>query len=167
MARRHVVAARPRQMIWAGIDLPGATIFNVGQILAVANASLLALRPFTIVRIRGVFLVTSDQGAASETNIGAFGAIVVQEEAVDAGVASVPTPIDEPSAPWFVYEPFVHELAVESAVGFNSPVGTYTRWDSKAMRKVGLTEDVIFVGENTTSAGGIITGFGRMLIKLH
>ena len=99
--------------------------------------------------------------------MGVMAAIVVQDQATTAGIASLPTPIDEPDASFFVYEPFIHELQVQSQVGVQFPSGTLTRFDSKAMRKVGLNEDIALIAETSTVDGAIITVRGRMLVKLH
>jgi len=166
MARRVVRLGPRRLMEWVGIDISPQTMTGA-VLLAIANDALLALRSFTIVRTRMRFLITSDQGASTEITIGAFGVIILQEEAVDAGIASLPTPGVEVNAPWFVFEPFVHEFQFDSAVGSQSPGGTLTTVDSKAMRKVGVSEDIAFIGQTVSTDGAIISGFGRMLLKLH
>jgi len=168
MARRAFKARTPSQRIpvWVGLSVVPTSVGSSGVILAISNAALNLLRPFTIIRTRMVFLITSDQGA-SETTSGVFAGIVVQEEAAVAGLGSVPIPIEEPSAPFFMFEPYVHELQFDSAVGTQSPAGTLTRIDSKAMRKVGLTETVVLVAECESAQAALITAQGRMLIKLH
>ena len=171
MAGRHGgrvrVARSTRVPTWVGVDISPQGLTQTGTLLGVANATLLALRPFTIIRTRLRFLITSDQSIASETTIGAFGMIIVEEEAADAGVASLPTPAVEIDAPWFVFEPFVHEIAFFDATGIQTPAGTLFDVDSKAMRKVGLSQDLAMVGQTDSSQGALISGFGRMLLKLH
>jgi len=168
MARRPFKrTASQRIPVWVGLSVLPVGFQNTGVILAISNAALNLLRPFTIIRTRMVFLITSDQGASSETASGVFAGIVVQEEAGDVGIGSVPIPIEEPSAPYFMFEPFIHELQFDSSVGTQSPAGTLTHVDSKAMRKVGLTETVVLVAETESVDGAIITAQGRMLIKLH
>ena len=136
-------------------------------LLTVLNAAALALRPFTIIRTRLLLFVESDQSIASEIAQGAFGMIVVQEEAVDAGVISLPTPISEADASFFVYEPFVNSFVFGDATGFVEPAGTLMSIDSKAMRKVGLSEDVASIVELGSAEGVNIAFEGRMLVKLH
>ena len=136
-------------------------------LLSVLNAAALALRPFTIIRTRLWIHIHSDQAAAGEVAQGAYGKIVVQEEAVDAGVGSVPTPISEADASFFVYEPFVNEFTFVSAVGFQERGGTNIVVDSKAMRKVGISEDLVSVIELATAPGVLISIEGRILVKLH
>ncbi len=165
--RGRARAKADRISVWASFTAQGQTVTNAAVLLGVANAALLALRPFTIVRTRGLFHLSSDQSATSEVSSGAMGAIVVEEEAADAGIASLPTPVSEPNASYFLYEPYIHELQVSTAVGFESPAGTNIFFDSKAMRKVGISQDIVIVAENTGSPGSLITIEGRMLIKLH
>ena len=55
----------------------------------------LALRPFTLIRVRGIFTIASDQSAATETQVGALGVAVVSEQAASIGVTAVPT------TPWY------------------------------------------------------------------
>ena len=171
MARSHRGsrgARSTRVPVWVSFSSgTPQTVTNAGVILGVANAALLALRPFTIIRTRGVFLVTSDQSATGETSHGALASHVIDEESVDAGVGAVPTPIDDPDSKYFLFESYIHELQISSAVGEQSPAGTYARFDSKAMRKVSLGQDIYIVAENESTEGSIITVQGRMLLKLH
>ena len=155
-----------RVPVWAGFAFGPVATTAAGTLAATANAALLALRSFTIIRTRGVFLVTSDQSAASETLSGVLAASVVSEIST-AAAASVPMPIDEPSYPYWLFEPYVHEIAFSSSVGVETPVGTYTRFDSKAMRKVGLEQDIAVVAQSGTPELQIITLEGRVLVKLH
>jgi len=61
----------------------------------------------TVRRTRGGVFVSSDQGAAVELQTGAFGAIIVSDTAVAAGVASLPDPVTDASDDgWFVWVPF-------------------------------------------------------------
>ncbi len=175
MARRQFVTRAPlrqgqrRQFVWFGISvvrtaLPG----NAKVLLATLNAVALALRPFTVVRSRITLQVESDQSAASEFAHGAFGHIVVSDQAIAAGSASVPGPVLATDAPFFVYEPFIHSFVVISAIGVEEPAGTVIEVDSKAMRKVGNNEDLAFMVQSTsTSQGSIVSVQGRYLVKLH
>ncbi len=173
MARnRGIPLARGRRSdritTWIRFNVELATLTgNAATLLAVLNAGALALRPFTIVRTRGFFHITSDQAAASETLEGAWGSIVVQEEAADAGIASVPSPLAEPDAAYIVYEPFVNEFLFGDGTGFTEPGGINLTFDSKAMRKVGLSEDMVIVAELASAPGASISIQGRMLLKLH
>ncbi len=156
-----------RESLWAdhtpvsvNLTAVGGTIFTSG------NAALLALRPFTIVRTRVTLFVRSDQEAASEFQVGAYGHAVVSDQAEAIGVTAVPTPItDMASDLWFVHQMVMSEYVLGE--------GSRSRpWliDSKAMRQVEEGEQLITVGEFASGAAGnglIIAAGGRFLIKLH
>ncbi len=162
--------ARRRETVW--IDSIGGwseqNIATGGAVLLGSLSTLaLALRPFTIVRTRGMLQVNSDQGALSERQLGAYGFAVVSEQAVAIGITAVPTPItDGGSDLWFLYEYFASMEFVQTAVG----IATYrgVKFDSKAMRKVEDGQDVVEVVElDGLSDGATFSSAFRMLLKLH
>ena len=169
MARRtHLVRSAPRTSIWIGAGISAVTTTAMATLIASLNAAALALRPFTIVRTRMKIHYVSDQNAASEATQAAFGIQVVTEVAATAGAGSVPTPITEPDADYFVYEPLFSDFDFIDATGFQQNANTNTTTvDSKAMRKVDVDDDVVFTLEQRNVLGTIISLEGRMLIKLH
>ena len=132
------------------------------------NAQALALRPFTVVRTRGLLVARSDQEAASEYFSIAYGMIVVSDQAVTAGIASVPSPDLESSSDWHVYDRLGADFLLGDATGFGL-ISVSREIDSKAMRKVDIGEDLIAVQEvSSASDGGVIlSSFVRVLVKLH
>ena len=165
---RRVITPQRRTSVWFAMGL--TNVFAGGNAktqLLVLNAAALALRPFTVIRTRLWIQIISDQSAAAEVAQGAFGLIVVQEEASAAGAASVPGTISETDASFFVYEPFVNTFDIATAVGFHEPAGTQIHVDSKAMRKVGISEDVVANVELRSAPAINIAMEGRMLVKLH
>ena len=175
MARRAVSFRGPalrqgqrRKSTWIQISLGPTTIASSGSVLIGSlNAAALAFRPFTVVRTRIYMHIESDQSAASEQVRGAFGAIVVSDQAVAAGVASIPVPVTHSDAPFFVYEPFVNSFLFGDGTGFITPVGTNIIIDSKAMRKVDVNEDIALQAQNAVAFGSLLSIQGRMLVKLH
>ena len=138
-----------------------------GTIIFALNAAALAMRPFTIIRSRFELFVFSDQSAAIEPQVGAFGIAVVSDQAVAAGVAAVPTPVtDMGSDLWFVHQNYSGRES--STVDVSEP-GNRISIDSKAMRKVDIGQDIVVVAENDTNvgAGQILFSAGRMLIKVN
>ena len=110
----------------------------------------------TIRRTRVTFLVLSDQSAAVELQIGAFGMIVVNDLALAAGAASIPGPeTDANDDGWFVWEPFlqVGEAAVGGAASSAEAVKGYT-FDSKAMRRVEEGFSIAVMIENASASHG-------------
>ena len=157
-----------RQNIWLQINLTLTIIGGSSTVLVVSlNAAGLALRPFTIVRTRMDILIGSDQTVATELFHAALGVIVVSDQASAAGTGSVPAPISNTDAPFFVWQPLLHEFQFGTAVVFLNPAGTRIVVDSKSMRKVGNNEDVAFQVQSATASGGQISIVGRQLIKLH
>ena len=158
-----------RQTLWLTGTTTRTSLAGGGSALVTSlNAAGLALRPFTIVRTRGYFTIASDQQLATEFYEGAVGSTVVTDQAVAAGVASVPTPISEDASDWFVYDRIADEFVFGDATGFI--LGSIlARLDSRAMRKVDLGEDLITVIEASTlnTSGITITQYMRFLVKLH
>ncbi len=173
MARGRITrtyARTKRGNVWIGLfgstssaAVAAATPILIGSL----NAAALALRPFTIVRTRGVAIWESDQIAASELPFGAFGIQVVSDSAAAAGVSSVPTPTTQTDADFFVYEPLATSFVFASAIGIATQGGMVKEFDSKAMRKVGNDDDVVVTVEHFSGSFGALFNLGgRMLVKL-
>ena len=171
MARgaRRFIRPPARSMVWlnAGIALSTVTA-GTATLLSVMNAAALALRPFTVVRNRIMIWVQSDQTGTTEFVQGAFGQIVVKETASSIGATAVPSPLAETDAEWIVFQPFMNLFEFVSGVGVFEHGGQGSSYtiDSKAMRKVGIDEDLVTVCENRLT-GYDIAIEGRTLIKLH
>ena len=168
--RNRIVRPTKRQMVWIGISSGTAPVSIAAAgttLLGVLNAAALALRPFTIVRIRGLINYESDQSAASELPFGIISEQVVTEQASAAGIASLLTPLTEPDGDFFMYEPVASTFELGDATGFTTSNSNSRLFDSKAQRKVGANQDVVLVGENESLVGALVVVIGRMLVKLH
>ena len=172
MARRFIRGdgrSAKRSTVWLGID-PTDTVMTItgGTIITSFNAAALALRPFTIVRTHLELLIFSDQAAAAEAQIGAYGGVVVSEQASAIGVSAVPTPVtDSDSDLFFAHQWMLNMFFFLDATGAHSAGRRYTI-DSKAMRKVNDDQDVLFVAERSSAGAGIeVMSAGRILVKLH
>ena len=167
MARRHASRfTRPaaKTKVWFGLGTGTITIVAATtQILTSLNAAALALRPFTILRTHAQIMLTSDQTATSETPEGALGRTIVTEQALAIGATAVPDPLLEPDADWYLYQAVMTTFLFGDATGFG-PDGNQYSIDSKAMRKVGINDDVITVIQ--ASPGALLTIRGRMLVQL-
>ena len=163
---------RVRETIWFGGTAFRNAVATTGVALVQSlNAAALALRPFTIVRTRGILWVSSDQEAATEDYGASYGEAVVSDQANSVGVTAVPTPTTESASDlWFVYEFLLGRFAFGSTASF-ADVGNGRIIDSKAMRKVEDGQDIVAVvegpGAGITSTGTQIMGFTRKLVKLH
>ncbi len=169
MARRHVVSRRTgtkRETVWLQFAPTSTTLVSgTATGLFTLNAAALALRPFTIVRTRGLLSLASDQTAAAERQRVGFGISVVSDQASAIGITAVPTPItDMGSDLWLEYQLLYYEMDPTNSMG--PQFQTYVI-DSKAMRRVDISQDVFVSAEQGAAVGGVLqTGF-RMLIKLH
>ncbi len=138
----------------------------IDQSLTGAQVALIA--PFTIIRTVGYVGIRSDQAGATETPFGAIGAMVVKETARAAGVASVPTPINEEGDDgWFLYQGIASDFLFASGVGFSNSGMKIFQFDSKAQRKVADGDAIIWTAENASADGFDYLLKFRMLVKLH
>ena len=143
MARRRFVRSgsalrqgQRRQTLWiAGVLTNNTLATNSVTRLGTLNAAALALRPFTIVRTRGVLFMSSDQVAVSEQQGIGYGHVVISDEAVAAGVGSQPTPESESGSDFHVYEWMFGSFLFGDGTGFGNE-GMFKEFDSKAMRIV-------------------------------
>jgi len=164
--KRHVVTRVRRKSVWIPLLVVQDTQASAGsQIIGSFNASALALRPFTIVRIHLELMIKSDQAAAIEDQAGAYGVAVVSDQAVAVGITGVPLPnTDAESSLWMLHQ-FIMGSAQELT---DLTVGPrHYSLDSKAMRKVDAGQDVVFVLENSLATGMIVTSAARLLVKTN
>ena len=163
-----------RETLWFdGLEwIQGLTSPSTAVFLGSLSAGALAIRPFTVIRTRGTFFVSSDQAAATERYGCALGNCVISDQASAVGVTAIPTPItDDNSDLWFQYEYLMGQFVFGTAVGFTDGAtgGVQVPIDSKAMRKVEEGSDLAVVVENSSlSTSGCRTqGYLRHLVKLH
>ena len=154
--RRSNLTTRSRGFRPAG-DWVGLATSDGGTTVAAATTviigSFTVTQPQTVRRVRGMIGVESDQIAASEVQLGAFGLCVVSDPAFAAGAASIPGPItDIDSNLWFVYQPFLRSLKFSTAASYVADfMGEYVI-DGKAQRKVTEEETVAVMVENASAS---------------
>ncbi len=167
--RRGAAAIRSsRATSWFDLPATATAVTGAGGTLLLSlTAAELARRPFTIERTHIRYTVTSDQVIASESYLGAMGMAVASEQAVAAGITSLPTPVtDDDSEAWFLHDYFMGAFLFGTGVGFTEN-NLMNRIDSKAKRKVDDGEDVYLAVELGLLSGFIFTAAGRLLIKEH
>ena len=169
MARKHFARSSGprRQMSWLDLTPVSVTQTGVGGTLThTLNAAALALRPFTVVRTIMEFQLGSDQAAAIENQVAAYGMAVVSDQALAVGVSAVLTPVTDAGSDLFFFHKFI--LGDESKLTDRSTSATRVSVESRAMRKVDEDSDLALCAEFSSAGGGwILTFAGRMLIKLH
>jgi len=146
-------AAR-RQTSWTAA--PGGTVVRTGSGSTLFVTGLVPLvEGLTITRIRGEFLCWLSTAAASaDQYVGGVGIMLVPDEAFAAGVASVPTPIDDIDyEEWMWYDSFCLTAAI-GAIATDEPSYPGTQFkriqiDSKSMRKFPVGKTMCAVVEVT------------------
>ena len=173
MARKHFTRGGKsvRETMWVDVA-PTNTVLaaaSTATLINLPSAGLQALRPFTIIRTRGILAYGSDQAAASENFSAALGYSVVNDDAAGIGVTAVPTPFStQGSDMFFVYEMMAGRFEFISGVGFHPQKFNELRYDSKAMRKNNDDQAIAVVLEiSSLSLGMNIFHSARLLIKLH
>ncbi len=167
--RSRTFARQGRKTFWFTGGFTRTAVAGGAAVLILSlNAAALALRPFTIVRTRGIWGIASDQVAATEFQEAAVGEILVTDQALAIGVTAVPTPVSDSGSSWFAYNSLVSSFAFSSGVGFDSQAMQTQVIDSKAMRKVEEGyQPIVVVGASSISDGLTLTHFSKLLIKLH
>ena len=165
MTVRRVVTRAPFQRRqrsatqWARLGNMAPVTFSANAkiniaVFVLANAGI----GETIRRTRGVLNVTSDQATVMENQVGALGAIVVNDVAIAAGVASLPGPLtDQDDDGWLLWVP-VNQLS-GSTISSSTTGAAPAPWpfDSKAMRKVEEGFSLAFIYESFTPGGAFVS----------
>ena len=149
---------------WAG---------GVGSTVALTSTQAILLtfddlEPITVLRIRGNFLIKGTPNNIADADVVGLGAIVVSDASAAVGGVSVPGPIADPSAPWLWHQ-YV-PLQAGSAGLLGDDIGSVVRVevDSKAMRKLGLAEKLVIVGELSTGEyATVLVNVGIRTLALH
>jgi len=161
-----------RETIWIFADPVENTLgaASTAVLSSSLNAAALALRPFTVIRTRGLFGIRTDvPGTALESQSASYGLAVVSVQAAAIGVTAVPTPeTDRGSDLWFVYESLAAFQTFVTGAGYDQNGLVVKEFDSKAMRKVEDGDTIITVAETSSiSLGTVVHESFRMLLKLH
>ncbi len=179
MARSSRFNMRPNRSIRRKFDwIGGIDDLSTGDNPLAGNTSVISIAfdtriiqpiaPWTIVRVRGILAARSDQNIAAEQILGAYGICVVNGEAFDAGVASIPTPWSESFDDRWLYHRYWYAVVEENPTTSDFQYNSFVEEiDGKAMRKVDLGDVVVAVWENASTLGARIFDNFRMGVKLH
>jgi len=165
VARRRFAHSGGRKRTTEWIGPADQNFVGVGS----GGATLIASSSFeissTIIRTRGAVTIRPAVTVADAAIVGAFGMGIVSAEALAAGIASIPEPFSDGDwGGWFVWRSFGYELEFEDATGVSYPSWGF-EVDSKAMRKIGPSEAIVFVAESQFGAFDIAASL-RLLAKL-
>jgi len=127
----------------------------------------------TLVRTRGILeLVLNTTSAIGSGFHGASGIAIVSSDAFAAGAGSIPNPISDVSWDGWLWHQFfdIHSVTATIADGANA-ASVYRRIevDSKAMRKFGLNDAMVWMLETAAEVGTAamnVHADSRILIKL-
>ena len=106
----------------------------------------------TLLRSRGQILITGTPSAASDSDVVGLGLIVVSQNALVAGGASLPGPVSDLGADW-LWHSFVPLDAGADASLVDPGAITYihrVEVDSKAMRRIPPDKAVVLMAQLTT-----------------
>jgi len=122
-----------------GLDI-GAAAAAIGSVTAISQ------KDQTILRTRGQVYAQLDSGAVDERVMVAVGIAVVSDPAALAGVGAIPTPDTEGSYDWLWHGFLSVSSGAEGAV-VNDSQHDRLEIDSKAMRKIGSSDTLVFAAE--------------------
>ncbi len=166
MARGHR-SSRKRLTSWIGMadqlytPVPSNTKVLIQIFDPFSSAGI--PRP-TVVRNRGMVSIIPNQSGADLSYGGAFGIGVVTDEAVAAGVASVPGPVtDSDWQGWLAWQSFAYRLDFDTGAG-KLLISNDFELDSKGMRKMGDGETLVMVAESQVGAFDIFAGIRTLLM---
>jgi len=146
-------SSQRRPTFWEGnIGAMAPSIAGTNQaVLAIVGEGQLENTPnATVVRIRGSYTMSTAVGINGEAVL-SVGIMLVNAPAFGAGVTSLPTPIADVGSDWI----WMDCIPLDNVGVVGEPIAAARRpIDSKAMRKVGLNQVLVFVAEIVGVAGG-------------
>ncbi len=171
--RGRTFSRGPRRATEWGFLLASAPIVVPANTFLLAGSISQALfgdsQPLTLIRSRGVALVSSDTTAASETQHCFMGVAIVKEAARVAGAASLPDPFaNGDDGVWQTWRAMPNKFTRGDTTGFAAFAGTSYEIDSKAQRKIETGESLVLMLTNAHATEGLSVIINmRFLFKLH
>jgi len=145
---------------WADVQVDNASIGLTQASLGGISVVELEAHEATILRTRGDFLIVGTPNAGSDVDVIGLGVCVVNEAASSQGGLSIPGPIKDAAADFWLWHRFVPLDAMGAADEATARTGG-TSWarvtlDSKAMRRVVEDQAVLLIAESTTGEFGTV-----------
>ncbi len=178
MANRAFARATRRKTEWAGFGsagggavLPGLVSMTAGTAVVLSTNFVIegsALSTFeqqeTITRMIGSFAASLDLGTANLDATVAVGCAVARREAITAGVASLPSPEDDPNFEWLYYGVFMVKNTNDTTQG--APGFVREHFDVRGQRRMHRGKQIVWLAEanNNVALAGV---GGRYLIKVE
>ena len=148
------VSAR-RKTTWGGIQSFVYSTVAADTLVLLASfsaAGLANIQKSTLIRVRGIVGVRSDQGAAFEDAQGAFGIAVVTDTAASLGVTALPDPVNDAAGDYWQTWQGLFSTPIQSTSA-RSP--TQYMVDSKAQRKLGDLDAIVLLFKNAHATHGM------------
>ena len=146
---RFVRRAPKRKTVWVGTaSSASVAVASAASVIhsSFVPSALSMLAP-TIVRVRGFFSIFPSVLTADLTWFGAYGLCIVSDEALAIGTTAIPRPHDDDDWPgWLVHGYFGGHVEADAAGPLLTQPTSFSV-DSKAMRKVGVNESVVWMVE--------------------
>jgi len=177
MANRNFARAMRRKTEWAGFGSEGgAAALPAPQTIAAAASAILSNgavvaggtgfvdQEVTITRTIGTAIAKIAAGTVSLEGEFAIGLLVARNEAVTAGVASMPSPVTDPDAEWLYH--ISGQLIRGLTANIDDGIATVRiPFDVRGQRVLRAGSNVVWIGaaEGTTLDLGVT---GRYLVKL-
>jgi len=168
--RRFAPRAARRSTFWEGGNIGLASVATGTNVVAtlIPEASLENVPNSTLIRIRGSVLVAATTGSVGALAVATLG-IKLSTAAAVAG-ATVEGPNVDIGSDWIWWTAV--GLSQQNTIAVPTPDGLTLMHrvdiDSKAMRKVGLNQVLVFVAQNTVVAATLtyeVVGAARVLFK--
>ena len=162
-----------RAVAWS-LGPEGTSSFSSSGSVVVPTGTQALLNDTTIVRVRGVLTIfLQSASAALDGFVGAFGLAIANENAFNAGIASMNILITDANWNGWLYHTFYQLKAAIGPIADNEPSypgnqSVRIEVDSKAMRKIKLG-DVLYGAYEHTETGTAVLGArfdSRILFKL-
>ncbi len=124
---------------------------------AVGNGTVVVTTPLTFMRLRGRIMATLDATAVNERAVIAVGIILADDQAVAAGVVSLPGPDSQGEDFWIWHGYLMVDSGSEASVNQNF-LSDRLEIDSKAMRKARSNDTLVLIAEvcSSTDQGGVV-----------
>ncbi len=177
MANRNFARSMRRKTQWAGFgDAAGAANFPaavnvspgtaviISTNMIVQGAAGLVDEEVTITRMIGQWSATINSDSALASSTVAIGCLVARNEAINAGVASLPDPENEPDAEWLYWGAWSGRNP-QNALRDGPISGGRMEFDVRSQRivRAGFSTVWIAMSQATTAT---VTVAGRYLAKL-
>ena len=156
-----MVRKRPSVKTWIGTAQQGnIAVASASKVLVASLGGFTLGVAGTVIRSRGIFVVTPQAFSADLNYDGAFGIGVVSQTALTTGITAIPGPFSDDNWPgWYVHQYYAGIVDFQDASGSRVLCKEIQyEIDSKAMRKVRSDEALVFVCESR---------FGAVNVKAH